>query len=247
MSTSPSRDITPQWLRPTAIGARSPVLFVTRRASPVAIALSILWLVAIAIALPFDAATSQWFLDVFAPGTWQRRVLKLPVHIVHRWEILLLVGGVLLLHSRRRALMRAYLGTILAFLVTLYAFKFLLIGRARPDLLLGPYYFAPVADPRLGFESMPSGHTMQIVLMVVLLGLYFPWTRWFMIPLAIPACLSRIALLRHYLSDVIAGAGLALLIVYVAVLLCGRDAFPVIRWRDLRWPRNRGAASEGDG
>jgi membrane-associated phospholipid phosphatase len=89
-----------------------------------------------------------------------------------------------------------------------------------------PYHFDLFGDPNLRHDSLPSAHTVQFVLLATLLGLYFPRSVWVMVPLAIPACLSRVAQGQHFLTDVIAGAGLTMLIVSICVAVLGREFYP---------------------
>lgn len=89
-----------------------------------------------------------------------------------------------------------------------------------------PFHFDLFGDPDLRHDSLPSAHTVQFVLLLTLLGVYFPHSLWVTIPLAIPACLSRVAQGQHYLSDVFAGAGLTLLIVNICVAALGREFYP---------------------
>lgn len=88
------------------------------------------------------------------------------------------------------------------------------------------FHFDLFGNPNLRHDSLPSAHTVQFVLLVTLLGLYFPRSLWVTVPLAVPACLSRVAQGQHYLTDVIAGAGLTVLIVSICVAALGREFYP---------------------
>jgi len=81
-----------------------------------------------------------------------------------------------------------------------------LIGRARP--LRGDhsdFYFMPFAW-RSEFASMPSGHSTTAFAAAVALGALFPRARAALWIYAALIALSRVILIAHYASDVVAGA-----------------------------------------
>jgi membrane-associated phospholipid phosphatase len=97
------------------------------------------------------------------------------------------------------------------------------VGRLRPKMLFeaGRYGFEPF---RIGYEfnSFPSGHATTVFALAAALSFFFP--RW-RIPLVVFAAvvgLSRIVVGAHYLSDVMAGAYVGLMTVFLLVLLCRR-------------------------
>jgi undecaprenyl-diphosphatase len=86
-----------------------------------------------------------------------------------------------------------------------------LIGRARP--LVGghedPFAYMPFTwSP--AFASMPSGHATTAVAAAIAIGAIWPRTRIVMWLYAAAIMLSRVAVLAHHPSDVIAGALVAL-------------------------------------
>ncbi len=87
-----------------------------------------------------------------------------------------------------------------------------IIGRARPKVLFHEDFFG--IDPltfKASFWSMPSGHSATAFAVGVSLALLFPRYR---IPILIASTLvafSRIALTKHYLSDVIVGSAIGAL------------------------------------
>src|SRR5262249_17318250 len=84
-----------------------------------------------------------------------------------------------------------------------------LIGRARP--FVGghgdPFNFAPLAW-RPDFASLPSGHATTAFAALVAIGLVWPRLRGIMALYAVAIAASRMILLAHFPSDVIAGAAL---------------------------------------
>jgi membrane-associated phospholipid phosphatase len=193
--------------------------------------LFLLCLTGLVLAFAFDTPITEWVQRIAPPDTWFRRLLKLCVW-PFRWGSYVVLAGVLLLHTWRRRLLIGY-GTVLAVCFgLLYAVKYT-VGRARPDQDVGPLSLEPLQ----GQDSFPSGHATQAVLLATLLGLYFPWSRWFFIPAAVCVCASRLALERHFASDVVAGGALAVLVVHFCVRLLGREDYPRLKLSDWRLAR----------
>ena len=86
-----------------------------------------------------------------------------------------------------------------------------LIGRARP--FVGghedPFHYAPF-NWHPAFASMPSGHATTAVAAAIAIGAIWPRTRVVMWIYAAAIMISRVAVLAHHPSDVIAGALVAL-------------------------------------
>ena len=80
------------------------------------------------------------------------------------------------------------------------------VMRQRPAYLLN----LPMASHSV--YSFPSGHTAMAFLFAVFVGDYYPKYRWWLIALAFAVGLSRIYLGAHYLSDVVAGAVIGILV-----------------------------------
>lgn len=87
-----------------------------------------------------------------------------------------------------------------------------LIGRARPELNLGPFHFMIPGDPVHGYDAFPSGHVAFAVGLLALCGAVFPAARIPMFVLTIMTALTRVAQARHWASDVLAAALLAVLV-----------------------------------
>jgi lipid A 4'-phosphatase len=87
----------------------------------------------------------------------------------------------------------------------------IIVGRTRPKLLFADGSFAFTWwSLRADHWSFPSGHTANAVAIALVLGRF--WPRWQPICwlFAILIAASRIIITQHYLSDVVAGAFIAL-------------------------------------
>jgi membrane-associated phospholipid phosphatase len=90
-----------------------------------------------------------------------------------------------------------------------------LLGRARPELLFQDHLYGFFGlKTHAVFWSFPSGHTTTVMSMVAGLSLIFPRGLYAWLTLGILVLGSRIALTKHFLSDVLAAWGLAFLVVW---------------------------------
>jgi undecaprenyl-diphosphatase len=93
------------------------------------------------------------------------------------------------------------------------------IGRARP-LVTGdtdPFAFAPFIW-RFDYASLPSGHATTVFSALVAFGLLWPRARPALLIYALLISVSRVVVLAHYPSDILAGA----LVGIIGVLLVRR-------------------------
>jgi undecaprenyl-diphosphatase len=88
-----------------------------------------------------------------------------------------------------------------------------LVGRSRPRLLeqSGIYGFKPPGLSSV-YQSFPSGHTATLFAAACAAGFLFPRWRWPLLALAALLAGTRLAVGAHYLSDVLAGATIAILV-----------------------------------
>lgn len=95
------------------------------------------------------------------------------------------------------------------------------LGRARPQLLFeqGLYGFRPFSLD-YGLNAWPSGHAQTAWAVAVVLMLAAPRLRWWLAALAAAVAASRVVSASHYLSDVVGGS----LIGIVVTLLLRRYA-----------------------
>ena len=183
-----------------------------------------LFLLGLAVTLPIDPAITRFFHELAPDDSWRRRALKLSAHLFKWWSFVAL-GVYLLTRQRGRQLLIGYLTCIGVGVALLHSLKFV-IGRARPELGLGPFHFDTFGDPRLGFDAFPSGHTTISMLFVALLGVYLPAARWVFLPAAVLTALGRLAQERHFGSDLVAGTALAFAVVHFLRWRLGPRFFP---------------------
>lgn len=95
-----------------------------------------------------------------------------------------------------------------------------LVGRARPELWLGPAHYAPGSS-----TSFPSGHTVGAFALagVLVFGSRNAGLRVTAFVLAAAVGLSRVLAFRHWLSDVVASAVIGLVMAWIANAAVRRD------------------------
>lgn len=85
------------------------------------------------------------------------------------------------------------------------------VGRARPKFMhVGVSEFSPFAGN--GWDSFPSGHTTCSFAIATVLAVRFPKLRWGVFGIALAISASRLFRGSHFLTDIIAGAVLGVLI-----------------------------------
>jgi membrane-associated phospholipid phosphatase len=126
--------------------------------------------------------------------------------------------GVLGRAQRRSTLHEAAWLSALAFMIAglvEFAIKHL-VGRPRPDTVLD-------------VDSFPSGHATSVFAVATVFAAFYPRLRWPLYALAAAVAAGRVYLQRHYVSDVLAGAIIG--IVIASILLGRRHA--LARWTCL--------------
>lgn len=95
-----------------------------------------------------------------------------------------------------------------------------LVGRARPELWLGPAHYAPGSS-----TSFPSGHTVGAFALAGVLVFASPnkGLRIVAFTLAAAVGLSRVLAFRHWLSDVTASAVIGLVMAWITLAALRRD------------------------
>lgn len=137
-----------------------------------------------------------------------------------QWKIYVLVfflAGIYFRFVQKNAVIDArawyLLGCVFIVNVVGFAVK-IAVSRARPDLLFSAdqfgFYWFQMKD---SYWSFPSGHSLTIASMVVGLGVIFPRYFYALFVFGILVAISRVLLFRHYLSDVMTGFYLGVLVV----------------------------------
>lgn len=88
-----------------------------------------------------------------------------------------------------------------------------LAGRSRPGENLGDFHFIGPNLIANGFDSFPSGHAMSTFALASFLAFYFPRWRWVCYGLAAAtSIIGRVVFRHHFLTDVIAGGILGIVL-----------------------------------
>lgn len=85
-----------------------------------------------------------------------------------------------------------------------------LIGKSRPRITDIPYFKGPSWES--GFDSFPSGHTTLAFSFACILTYYFPKYRAILYAFAVITGFERFEDTNHFLSDVLAGAFLGIVV-----------------------------------
>ncbi len=86
-----------------------------------------------------------------------------------------------------------------------------LVGRYRPSMLDEALYGFNFFGAGYELTSLPSGHTVTAFSLAAAVSILFPRVSIAAFIIAISIGMTRIVLTSHYLSDVIAGAGIGIL------------------------------------
>ena len=95
-----------------------------------------------------------------------------------------------------------------------------LVGRARPKLIdtLGATHF-DAFSLKASLASFPSGHTTSAFALAAALAMMAPRLRWPLLVFALAVGTSRFVVGAHYVSDLVGGAALGLIV----VVLCAGE------------------------
>lgn len=172
----------------------------------------------IVLMVAFDQTEIQLMPARGTPGLWPIRILT---DFGKDEYVISVLGGVLVvlalvaagLHGNRRALLLG-LGTRLQFVflsvaVSVFVAEILkyLIGRGRPFVggKANPFNFVPLEGTG-AYASLPSSHAVTAFALAFAVSAVWPRLRVFMFTYAIVILLTRLVLLAHHPSDVVAGA-----------------------------------------
>jgi len=174
--------------------------------------------IVIALMLAFDATEIRLMPARGTPSLWPVRILT---DFGKDENVLTLLGIALVvlaliaagLHGTRRVLLLG-LGTRLQFVFLSVAFSVFvteilkyLIGRGRPFVggKANPFNFIPLEGTG-AYASLPSGHAVTAFALAFAVSALWPRLRLVMFIYAIVILLTRLVLLAHHPSDVVAGA-----------------------------------------
>ncbi|UPT83804.1 phosphatase PAP2 family protein [Bradyrhizobium barranii subsp. apii] len=172
----------------------------------------------IVLMLAFDQTEIQLMPTRGTPSLWPIRILT---DFGKDEYVLSVLGGTLVLlalvaaglHGTRRGLLLG-LGTRLQFMflsvaLSVFVAEILkyLIGRGRPFVSgkADPFNFIPFEGAG-AYASLPSGHAVTAFALAFAVSALWPRLRVFMFTYAIVILLTRLVLLAHHPSDVVAGA-----------------------------------------
>ncbi|HSU66254.1 MAG TPA: phosphatase PAP2 family protein [Tepidisphaeraceae bacterium] len=173
------------------------------------------WVAAFVLALFLDRSAAEW-VQAAPPlnrGSWVAWAMKLPGY----YPVTLGVAVLLFLFHRQK--LRAALPPILAgpIVGVVYSLIKWIVGRHRPVMGIEPFHFEPFGSGLIGLFhperglSFPSGHAAMAFATATCLSLVLPrWTVVFVL-IATAVGFERVLENAHYLSDVVAGAGLGVL------------------------------------
>jgi len=170
-----------------------------------------------------DRSAAHFFYDNLSRPFW--RFLEKTTHWAKagHWlaaALIALIGGYLFLDfNPGNATAEWVVNCALAFIasltfgsIILHSMK-LVLGRRRPrdDLEMNLYGFIPFAF-NLEHNSFPSGHALTITSVAVIAAGVWPWLSplWFFIALWLG--MTRAMLSVHFLSDVLVGTGIGLIV-----------------------------------
>lgn len=199
--------------------------------------LGLLWAVALVSAIFGDRSVADWVrhAPLYHRTDWFVPLVKVPGNFLFA----LLLGVLLAIFHRRR--WRAALPLLIAGPLVGIGYLLLkwIVGRRRPVIVAAPFDFHPFAHGLGGLLhaesglSFPSGHAAMAFATATCLAAALP--RWapafFAVALAVGA--ERVLENAHYLSDVVAGAGVGILGGYVAILIVRRWFTPADAFRRL--------------
>jgi undecaprenyl-diphosphatase len=126
--------------------------------------------------------------------------------------------GIILLATHEAARFAALIASALAAATGILIFRTVkkFVGRKRP-CHIEPHCWATLLPPDQ--FSFPSGHSITAFAVAVSLGLFYPAVFPGLLFMAISIAASRILLGMHFLSDVLAGATLGVLLGYASYAL----------------------------
>lgn len=181
----------------------------------------LVWLGLTVAVMPFDQCVHMWSWS--NPRGVVRDVLTANDYL-SGYPVHLLFVSILLSQVNRKRLVAGYLAAMVGQGLVVDLIK-VMVGRGRPLLGKGAYFFQPFAYPDEEMTSFPSGDAAAAMALATLLGIYFPKSRWLFWLLALSAAIARVARSRHFISDVVFGAGVGVIVAMFVVRWLGQSYF----------------------
>jgi len=158
------------------------------------------------------------------------------MNFISHGTILLLVAIVILVtgkytKSNLVELGRTLIGGFIVTGITVQTLKYL-AGRARPKVSFNTLFYGPSAGD--SYHSFPSGHTAEAFCFACILANYFPRYRIYFYLLAFLMGFERIEELRHFPSDVIAGAVIGVAVGRLLLTKIENSTYPSKSLPDLK-------------
>lgn len=177
------------------------------------------WLIALLLARMYDDTIIGWMRSTPTPDLSRREAIRPWLTAVLNATPYVCIPAILIAFTNWK---RALVGWTLPMLLMLgltHLLKFA-IGRARPLLDAGAAEYDPFSG-RADMNSFPSGHTSTAVAMALLLGMFFPRARIVFYFFAGCIAFERIVSDAHFPSDLVGGAAVACLSVWISWKLLG--------------------------
>lgn len=147
---------------------------------------------------------------------WVRRVFTLISRLGNGWGWAALMGAMLLLDGKAAVMPIVWMSVTTGIGIGLYLSIKRLAARPRPSEHCRRIV---VSEPPLDQFSFPSGHTLHAVNLTLQILFFAPVLGWVAVPFALLVASSRLVLGLHYLSDVVVGAVLGMLLASFALAL----------------------------
>lgn len=205
----------------------------------------LLWLALLAIALPLDRGVAEWIHraePLSGVSNAARHVMRLPGIFWFTLGVCVLLG---VLHRAHGAAVVALLATS-AMVGVVYSVVKWIVGRHRPVLGIAPFSFHPFAGGMVGLFhaerglSFPSGDATLAFATAACLQVLAPRASVVLYLWAIVVAAERVLENAHYVSDVIAAAGIGIIIGHLVTRqLMSTFAFRMMSKRELPKLRNQ--------
>lgn len=162
-----------------------------------------------------SVATYFYHLDLRVHGYALRGISFLGQALIYL--VLFSLAGLYFRYFKRHPIYeaRAWYWLICIVIPNLFCwFLKIILGRARPELLFAHHFFGFYwLQWSSSYWSFPSGHTMTVMGLAAGLAVVFPKFTYAFFLLAFFVALSRVLLYYHYISDVMVGFYLSVLLV----------------------------------